>query len=204
MKRFLITIVILLCGITMPALAQTDSSDDDRYKSDSVDEYDYRMYKAEAEDYITYTEANIKQSEFKKKIWELNYERLKEHGRHSDIIFWVVLIIVFSGLAFSAIQFYIGLQSQKRPINVNMPPDIVAQQQVVGAAVGEVKAPEPTTLKISKDGIEVQSSVLGVIILVISIAFFYLYLTIVYPINPLDTNHTDSKQEKADSPAKKH
>ena len=39
-----------------------------------------------------------------------------------------------------------------------------------------------TALKISLSGLEVNSSVLGIIILVLSLAFFYLYLVYVYPV----------------------
>jgi hypothetical protein len=38
------------------------------------------------------------------------------------------------------------------------------------------------TMKVSRDGVEVSSPVIGLLILVVSLAFFYLYLTQVYPI----------------------
>jgi hypothetical protein len=86
-----------------------------------------------------------------------------------SIIFILVVILVLSGLIFSAIQFYIALKSAKR------------------------KAPLPdTSLKASLSGVEVSSSVLGVIILTISIVFFYLYLTKVYPLVSLDQITTQS------------
>jgi hypothetical protein len=44
---------------------------------------------------------------------------------------------------------------------------------------------EPTELEISKSGVKVSSPILGVIILVISLAFFYLYLVYVYPIEEI-------------------
>lgn len=43
-------------------------------------------------------------------------------------------------------------------------------------------------LDISTKGIKVSSSVLGVIVLVISMAFLYMYLDKVYPITPTDAN----------------
>jgi hypothetical protein len=73
----------------------------------------------------------------------------------SKIIFWVVLLIVFAGILFSAIQFF----------------------QV------SAKQPEVTEMEASLQGIKVTSPVLGVVILTMSIAFFYLYLVFVYPIN---------------------
>jgi hypothetical protein len=73
----------------------------------------------------------------------------------SKIIFWVVLFIVLSGMLFSAIQFFRTSPSKS----------------------------EITEVEASVSGIRVSSPVLGVIILTISIAFFYLYLVFVYPIN---------------------
>lgn len=80
-----------------------------------------------------------------------------------SIIFILVIVLVLSGLTFSAIQFYIALKSAKRKVSL---PD--------------------TSLKASLSGVEVSSSVLGVIILTISIVFFYLYLNKVYPLVSLD------------------
>jgi hypothetical protein len=76
----------------------------------------------------------------------------------SRIIFATVILLVASGIVFAAIQFHAGL---KRP----------------RAAV------DPTQIDLSAGSIKVSSPVLGVIILVISLAFFYLYLVYVYPIS---------------------
>lgn len=78
----------------------------------------------------------------------------------SKVIFATVLVLVFSGIAFAALQFYAGFRRQ------------VASE-----------LPEAVTqLDLSTTGLKVSSPVLGVIILVLSLAFFYLYLVHVYPI----------------------
>jgi hypothetical protein len=80
----------------------------------------------------------------------------------SKIIFVVVLLLVSSGIYFAAVQFHSGLRQSRRE-----------------------KAPETeevTEFAISLRGLKVRSQVLGVIILAISLAFFYLYLVYVYPI----------------------
>ncbi|HLK08281.1 MAG TPA: hypothetical protein VKV30_10075 [Candidatus Angelobacter sp.] len=77
----------------------------------------------------------------------------------SKLIFATVLILVFAGIYFAAIQFHKGLSGK-------------------GAA-----AAQATDIEASLKGIKVSSPVLGVIILVISFAFFYLYLVYVYPIH---------------------
>ncbi|MCP4270595.1 MAG: hypothetical protein GY781_01330 [Gammaproteobacteria bacterium] len=71
----------------------------------------------------------------------------------TQIILIVVLILVAMGLYFAWVQFKLGIA-----------PDTTSQ------------------LKISTDGIQVSSPVLGVIILTLSLGFFYLYLVYVYPI----------------------
>lgn len=75
----------------------------------------------------------------------------------AKVIFVTVILLVISGIYFAAVQFHHGLKS--------------------GGQSGEQTEVE-ATLK----GIKVSSPVLGVIILTISLAFFYLYLVHVYPI----------------------
>ncbi len=77
----------------------------------------------------------------------------------SRIIFATVILLVASGIMFAAIQFRAGL---KQPA-----------------------APDATQIDLSAGSIKVSSPVLGVIILVISLAFFYLYLVYVYPISEI-------------------
>lgn len=71
----------------------------------------------------------------------------------------MVMLMVSLGLLFSGIQFGIALRSAKhRTLS------------------------QPTTLKASAEGFEITTSVLGIVILAISLAFFYLYLVHVFPI----------------------
>jgi len=84
----------------------------------------------------------------------------------SKITFWVVIVLVFSGIAFAGLQFYIAMK-ERRLLSKLPPMDLGTQ------------------LEASKDGIKVSSPVLGVIILVISLLFFYLYLAYVYPIKEI-------------------
>ena len=83
----------------------------------------------------------------------------------SKIIFVTVLLLVALGIYFAAVQFHVGLRGK-------------------GKADGENQG-QQTELVASFKGIKVSSPVLGVIILVISLAFFYLYLVYVYPIEEI-------------------
>jgi hypothetical protein len=80
----------------------------------------------------------------------------------SQIIFGVVLVLVGTGVYFSAVQFHRGLRPTR-----HMP---------------RTESGEKTEFSASLKEIKVSSPVLGVIILAISLAFFYLYLVFVYPI----------------------
>lgn len=83
----------------------------------------------------------------------------------SKVIFVTVLLLVAAGIYFAAVQFHAGLGRLRG-----------------GAGDEAVPAPYATELSASKEGIKVSSPVLGVIILVLSLGFFYLYLVYVYPI----------------------
>lgn len=93
----------------------------------------------------------------------------------SKITFWVVILLVFSGIAFAGIQFYISLKERSAKQNPLQPQKITVENK---DAYGEFN----TQLEASAKGIKISSPVLGVIILVISLLFFYLYLAYVYPI----------------------
>ncbi len=75
----------------------------------------------------------------------------------TKIIFAVVIFLVLAGVYFAAVQFHVGMRE--------------------GRLTGE-----PGEVEMSFKGIKVRSPVLGVIVLTISLAFFYLYLIYVYPI----------------------
>jgi hypothetical protein len=80
----------------------------------------------------------------------------------SKVIFAAVLTLVLAGIYFAAVQFH------RRPYE---------RHKTEGGEITEFAA----TIK----GIKVSSPVLGVVILVISLAFFYLYLVYVYPIEEI-------------------
>jgi hypothetical protein len=84
------------------------------------------------------------------------------------VIFWVVIIIVMTGVILSIMEF------QK-----------------------DLNAAEPTALKFSfKDGIEITSSVIGILLLTFSLVFFYLYLKQVYPI--VEAENVEAQVEKSE------
>lgn len=91
----------------------------------------------------------------------------------SKIIFVVVILLVLIGIYFSWLQFKADMARGR--------PGRTGEEQSAGAA----SAPATSSIEASTTGIKVSSPVLGVIILVISLMFFYLYLQYVYPIEEL-------------------
>jgi len=100
----------------------------------------------------------------------------------SIIIFVLVILIVVAGLVFSGWQFKVAVKQ------------IELRKQLVDHATDAAAATPPaenqnnawdalkSDLEISATGVKVSSSLLGVIILALSIAFFYLYIIYVYPV----------------------
>lgn len=139
--------------------AQADSAFNDPMLPDSPntlfsDSLTKEKYQAALQEYYNY---HISGLQHRKKVfkWQLF---------SSKIIFIVVLILVFAGICFAAIQFYVGLKQAKENS-------------------GEFN--DRTEISASMKGIKVSSPVLGVIILVISLLFFYLYLVYVFPIEDI-------------------
>lgn len=115
-------------------------------------------------------------------ISSLQHRRRVFDWQHTSsiIIFWVVIIIVFIGLIFSGIQFYISMQSSLASKKKRRTKNALTEGQ---PETVENPSPEVAEFEASLQGIKVKSSVLGIIILGISLAFFYLYLAHVYPIS---------------------
>jgi len=132
-------------------------------------QFNWDLYKAQT-DYDLFSYEHVKRV----LLWQFT---------SSVIIFWMVLFIVFIGLVFSGIQFYFAfatLPSKKRS----------SKKAFSEAGTEHAATNLETEVDASIDGLKVKSPVLGVVILVLSIVFFYLYLKTVYPITFIDANQT--------------
>jgi len=89
-------------------------------------------------------------------VWSLRYTRSTFEWQYASTIaiFFVVMLLICCGLYFSYLQFKTA-----------------------------ARAPTQTSIKIGKDGLEINSPVIGLLILFLSVGFFYLYLANVYPIS---------------------
>ncbi|MGZ3864571.1 MAG: hypothetical protein ACXVPN_15410 [Bacteroidia bacterium] len=140
-------------------------------KQDSIQLYNYYQYRE-------YARAKIKKNEFVIYSQDYNIKSFDWQLTSEKILFVVVILISLCGIVFSGIQFYNSMLVHRyyfrmKKDNIKTPkkekPD-------------ELNATTDTQITIGVDGLEIKSSIIGVIILVISIVFFYLYLHFVYPI----------------------
>jgi hypothetical protein len=103
----------------------------------------------------------------------------------SKIIFVLVLALVASGIVFAAIQFSAALLEARSGRG---------HKAASGGHDKKSATSMDTDLELSPQGIKASSSVLGVIVLLISMAFFYLYAQFVYPIHEITHDGPDVAQ----------
>lgn len=124
----------------------------------------------------SYYEYRTKGYEYRSRVfeWQLHSSRT---------IFVIVLLLVGAGIYFAAVQFHVALSTAKRGAKKTATKGgegATAEAANVGDKLGA--AALSTQLEITAKGVIVNSSVMGVVILALSLAFFYLFLVYVYPI----------------------
>jgi hypothetical protein len=128
-------------------------------------------------------------------IWVLQHDRKSYEWHHTSsvIIFYVVIFLVLSGVWFSWMQFRAAhhhpVAAERTVSTATATPSggdgavqAVGGDQAQAATVVTEQKDSVTEFSASPQGIKVASSAIGVVILVISMCFFYLYLQKVYPI----------------------
>jgi uncharacterized membrane protein len=97
----------------------------------------------------------------------------------SKLIFWVVIVLVAVSIYFSGVQFHTALRSKPAARSGE------SEQAEEDSDSASPASGLQTSIEAGGGGIKVSSPVLGVIILVISLLFFYLYLVHIYPISEI-------------------
>ena len=117
-----------------------------------------------------------------------NRRRMLVFQYYSKIVtFGLVIIIVLSGLVFSALQFLQAFIIHKITSTPGQSAAGTPQTDAAGIAQSTpTTAPPQTQLELSLSGVKITSSVIGLLILIVSIAFFYLYVQVIYPITEID------------------
>lgn len=153
LARFIILSSIFLSN---PVYSQADGAD---YMNPYLDE----RYEKTEEEINNFNKMVVEHNDWafkhRKKLHEAQYIK-------SIIIFALVIVVVFTGLYFSFIQFKNSVSKDIKPSDLE----------------------SETKLKISVNSVEITSSIIGLLILIISLAFLYLYLKEVYPIKILPSN----------------
>jgi hypothetical protein len=144
-------------------------------------------------------------AEFQYDIDSLAHRRKVLDWQHTSsiVIFWVVVLLVLGGLVLAALQFWGAMRAQllhtqlvaAGPAALSTATTATASTSVSGASNAAPAVPASTapsapdtsasTFEASLKGIKISSSVIGLIVLAMSMAFFYLYLKFVYPIQTL-------------------
>jgi hypothetical protein len=114
----------------------------------------------------------------------------------TQIIFCVVVLLMLAGIVFSWIQFRQGLHHPAQVIALSSS-KVTTSGDAAPAADVTVEKAGVTEFSASPQGIKVASSTLGVIILVISMCFFYMYLRYVYPISVENADRAVTEVQKA-------
>ena len=120
-------------------------------------------------------------------LWlEKHYQRIFTWNYTSSIVmFCLVVMVVISGLIFSYFQFKTSLvRSNEISKNIYLSKNLDLEKKSERPHVFF----DTTEFKLDKDGIKISSSVIGLITLVISLAFLYLYLAYVHPIKVIELN----------------
>lgn len=117
------------------------------------------------------------------------------------LIFFIVVLLVLSGLGFAAWQLRYSMQLGSKRMQIMEAhaaalTAAAAGSNTASAAIASEDTND-TTLKISATGLEVHSATLGVIILAFSMCFFYMYLKFVYPIQAIATGTPQTQSQPA-------
>src|SRR6185437_10123762 len=143
-------------------------------------------------------------------IWVLEHDRKSYEWHHTSsvIIFYVVIFLVLSGVWFSWMQFR---AAHHHPVAAQRTVSTATANPAGGDGAGQAAGGDPaqastvvteqkdsvTEFSASPQGIKVASSAIGVVILVISMCFFYMYLQKVYPITVMPPAQGGAAQSAA-------
>jgi TolA-binding protein len=160
-------------------------------------EADQRRIEAQSRLYAKYVEAKQREYDFAAEMMTVNNYTFQHQYVAAYVILALVVGVVISGLWFAYVQLMAGLA-----------PALAARRAI--ATAGETRSTDPaaatlpaadvpgpaplssavpfgaTTIDASLDKVTVTSSVVGVVVLIISLAFLYIYTKEIYAIKVID------------------
>ncbi|MEO6523082.1 MAG: hypothetical protein ABIN91_15480 [Mucilaginibacter sp.] len=130
---------------------------------------------------VSKTSSNYVDTAFQKKYQQYSFGHLMRvfdwQYRSSIIIFFIVIIIVLMGLILSYKQF---------TLHEKIVTESIKLKQVSTEIIKQDPAAQISSFEVGKDGLKINTAVIGLMILVISVVFLFLYLKYVYPIQFAD------------------
>lgn len=168
MKTTTVLLSLLLIAYCTCLAAPADSIAQHKWVDSIFDLANKKVHATKTDSMVAvFTTLSSQDSIFRKayinyQLWGLQHrnQTLQWNLTSGIIIFWCVILLVFTGIVFAGVQFYLSTKNK-----------------VAGAA------DIVTQIEAGMNGIKVSSPVLGVIILTLSLLFFYLYLVYVYPVS---------------------
>ena len=135
------------------------------------------LAKGDLEDYAAYVKW---QRGFARQSWDW-------HLFSTKLLLFVVMSIVAFGLAITYLQFTRDGRKARRK-KPQSAPAANGTTTTASAVVPDTLADQgkPSTFKLGPEGLEVTSQVIGLLVLGFSLAFFYLYVKIVYPMQEVE------------------
>jgi hypothetical protein len=130
---------------------------------------------------------DIFQNENRNKLAEITGEIYETQRKSGIYIFMLVVGITSFGLGLASLQLYWGYNLAKlnrRAVDLVQPSPPIRDGAPAQAGADNTGLSQMTQAKFSRDGFEISSSVVGLIILGFSLAFFITYVWKVYPIQP--------------------
>lgn len=107
--------------------------------------------------------------------WQNRRDAFAWQSVSTKVIFVVVIIVVLVGLYLSWMQFNFA---HNVPLKVTTP----SPEGSANAATSANPGDGVNTIEVNTSGVKITSSVIGLVILTLSIVFFFLYLKFVYPV----------------------
>lgn len=111
------------------------------------------------------------------------------HLSSTKLLMYVVLAIVFFGLFITYLQFTRDDprgRKRRRVGRVSQAEGVASEQAEEAEEAEEAVAVSASKLKVGLDGFEMSSQIIGLLVLGFSLAFFYLYVKVVYPMQEVD------------------
>ena len=176
MVRIILIISVFLSGFSVGAEEHKDK--DFWHDIEALKKENYLKYEQ------NYYEALLRHNEFEKERFAYDLFRFNDNKDsfrfqyiQTWVIFAIVVLLVMSGVYLAYLQFKLDEKKALAQLEIQK---LLAKNTVAEPLVGTSAVGGETSLEVSTSGIKITSSVIGLVVLAMSFAFFYLYVLHVY------------------------